>query len=68
MPDKYISATAFTDEIQERYCFDCDRRKGMKNGKVRMCYGIGDVPCRACVTEDMLCDIEDYPTVIEAEE
>lgn len=61
-------ADAFEARARAVYCDDCDRRKGMKNGKVRMVYEIGDVPCRACETGDMLCDIEDCPTMIEAEE
>lgn len=65
---RLIDADAFEARARAVYCDDCDRRKGVKNGKVRTVYGIGDVPCRACETGDMLCDIEDCPTVIEAEE
>ena len=60
MADKYISVAAFTDEIQERYCMNCDRRKGMKNGKLKMVYDIGDIPCRSCRVMDMLEEIEDF--------
>lgn len=61
MPDKYISVEAFTASVQERYCKDCDRRKGMKNGKLKTVYAIGDAPCRSCGIDDMLDDIDAYP-------
>ena len=64
---RLIDADAFEARARAVYCDDCDRRKGKKNGKVRMVYGIGDVPCRACETDDMLCDIEAAPTIIDAE-
>ena len=61
MADKYISVKAFTASVQERYCKNCDRRKGMKNGKLKMVYAIGDAPCRSCGIDDMLDDIDAYP-------
>lgn len=61
MDDKYISVEAFTASVQERYCKNCDRRKGMKNGKLKTVYAIGDAPCRACGIDDMVGDIDDYP-------
>ena len=61
MPDKYISVEAFTASMQERYCKNCDRRKGMKNGKLKTIYAIGDAPCRSCGIDDMLDDIDAYP-------
>jgi NADH pyrophosphatase NudC (nudix superfamily) len=58
---EYISKTAFLDQKRKQYCEDCERRKGMKNGKYKMLYEIGDAPCRACSVDDMLNDVEDFP-------
>lgn len=58
---EYIDRDAFLAHKRKLYCGDCDRRKGMKNGKMRILYDIGDVPCRACGIEDVLSDIEDFP-------
>lgn len=58
---EYIEREAFIDAKRKQYCGDCDRRKGMKNGKVRFCYDIGEAPCRACSVDDMLNDVEDFP-------
>ena len=58
---EYIDREAFIEQKRELYCKDCDRRKGMKNGKYRILYDIGDVPCRACGIEDVLSDVEDFP-------
>ena len=57
----YIDREAFIADKRKWYCADCDRRKGMKNGKMRFVYDIGDAPCRACSVDDMFGDIEDYP-------
>mgnify|MGYP003325606029 CR=1 FL=1 len=61
-------ADAFIAEQRHLYCENCERRKGMKNGKVKFVYDIGDAPCRACGYGDVLDDLEDAPTVIEEEE
>lgn len=55
-----ISRPAFLTAERERYCEDCEKRKGMKNGKKRILYDIGDAPCRACEIDDILTDFEDY--------
>ena len=57
----YISREAFIADKRKQYCSDCERRKGMKNGKLKFCYEIGAAPCRACGIDDMLSDVEDYP-------
>ena len=57
----YIDREAFITDKRKQYCTDCNRRKGMKNGKVRFCYEIGDAPCRACDVDYMINDIENYP-------
>lgn len=59
--DEYIEREAFITRQRELYCQNCDRRKGMKNGKLKFVYAIGEVPCRACGIGDMLNSIEDYP-------
>lgn len=58
---KYIDADAFVKENREWYCEQCEKRKGMKRGKLRFVYEIGGVPCRACDVDDMISDIEDFP-------
>ena len=58
---EYINRETFVADKRKQYCEDCHRRKGMKNGKMRFCYEIGGVPCRACGIDDMFNDIEDYP-------
>ena len=60
---EYIDRTAFIASQRKIYCEDCDRRKGMKNGKLRFCYDIGDAPCRPCAIDDVLDDLEDYGPV-----
>lgn len=57
----YIDRDAFIARYRDLYCTDCDSRKGMKNGKLKVCYEIGGVPCRACRQNDVLTDLEDYP-------
>ena len=58
---EYIDRNTFITEKREQYCRVCDRRKGMKNGKLKFCYEIGGAPCRSCGVDDALSDIEDYP-------
>lgn len=58
---KYIDADAFVKEKREWYCSQCEKRKGMKRGKLQFVYEIGGAPCRACDVDDMISDIEDYP-------
>ena len=51
---RLIDADATIQYLREYRCRDCDRRKGMKNGKIRFCYEIGDAPCRACYIGDTI--------------
>ena len=51
---RMIDADATVQYLRRYRCADCDRRKGMKNGKVRFCYEIGDAPCRACDIGDTI--------------
>ncbi len=60
---KLIDADDLIDEVMERYCEDCSKRKGLKNGKWRVVYSVGDVPCRACGISDMMDEIDSAPTV-----
>ena len=57
----YIDREAFITEERKRYCFDCDRRKGIKNGKMRFCYAVGEAPCRSCLLDDALDDAKNFP-------
>lgn len=63
---RLIDADATIKYLREFRCKDCDRRKGMKNGKIRFCYEIGGVPCRACDigdTIDYFLDEDISPTI-----
>ena len=63
---RLIDADATIEYLRECRCKDCDRRKGMKNGKIRFCYEIGEAPCRACDignTIDYFLDEDISPTV-----
>ena len=58
---EYIEREAFLTQKREQYCKDCARRKGMRNGKYKTLYEIGEAPCRACEIDDVLNDVEDFP-------
>ena len=60
---RLIYADALIADVTERYCKDCNKRKGMKNGKLRTIYEIGEAPCRACDVDDMKDELENAPTV-----
>lgn len=58
---EYIEREAFLEQKRKQYCKDCARRKGMRNGKYKTLYEIGEAPCRACEIDDLLNDVEDFP-------
>lgn len=58
-----IDADARIDDLMERYCKECDKRKGMKNGKRQFIYEIGEAPCRACEVDDVKAELEEAPTI-----
>ena len=63
---RLIDADATIKYLREFRCKDCDKRKGMKNGKIRFCYEIGEAPCRACDigdTIDYFLDEDISPTI-----
>lgn len=60
---RLIDADALIDEIRSFRCSDCERRKGIKNGKMKFVYDIGDVPCRACDIGDMIDTLDEAPTI-----
>lgn len=62
-----IDRDAFIKVNRGYLCTNCERRKGMKNGKYRIIYEIGGAPCRACGVDDMFGYIDDAPVVIPAE-
>ena len=59
---RLIDADALINDVIERYCKDCERRKGIKNGKQIFIYDIGEAPCRACAVDDMKDELENAPT------
>ena len=60
---RLINADALMDEMFDRYCKECAKRKGIKNGKYRIIYEVGDAPCRACEIDDMKSELEEAPTI-----
>ena len=56
-----IDKDAFLKQERKWYCENCDRRKGVKNGRKCFVYEIGEAPCRACLLDDTLTDLEDFP-------
>lgn len=66
---RLIDADEFIKEKTKIFCENCDRRRGMKDGKLTdyFVYDIGDAPCRACDTGDMIDYVDDTPTIIDAE-
>ena len=62
-----VDRDAFIKVHREYLCTDCVKRKGVKNGRMRILYEIGGVPCRACGVEDMFEYLDDAPVVIPAE-
>lgn len=60
---RLIDADALIDDLMERYCKECNKRRGVKNGKYRIIYEIGEVPCRACEVDDVKAELEEAPTV-----
>jgi len=65
---RLIDADRLTKQTTEQICEKCDRRRGMKDGKLtkRFVYEIGDAPCRACGIGDMHEYLDDAPTILEA--
>lgn len=64
---RLIDADALITKVQKLYCKDCILRTGKKNGKMQYIYEIGEAPCRGCWIDDMVLEIDDAPTIIEAE-
>ena len=64
---RLIDADALLDDVMKRYCKDCDKRKGIKNGKWRIIYEIGEAPCRACEVDDAKAELEEAPTIDAAQ-
>ena len=60
---RLIDADTLIADMEKRYCKDCERRKGVKDGEVRMLYEIGEAPCRACGTMDAMDEIDNAPTI-----
>ena len=60
---RLIDADALIKEITEFRCVNCDRRKGMKKGKMTFVYEIGETPCRACDVMDTIDVLDEAPTI-----
>lgn len=60
---RMIDADALIDDLMERYCKECNKRRGIKNGKYRIIYEVGEVPCRACEVDDVKAELEEAPTL-----
>lgn len=58
---EYIDKQAFLEEQRHLYCESCEKRKGIKRGKMQFVYEIGDAPCRSCGYGDVLDNLEDFP-------
>lgn len=56
---RLIDADALIDDMMERYCKECNKRRGIKNGKYRIIYEIGEAPCRACEVDDVKAELEE---------
>ena len=59
---RYTDIDLFLQNIEEIYCNNCERRKGMKNGKQKFVYEIGEAPCRCCAVDEMKYEVENAPT------
>ena len=60
---RLIDADARIYDLIERCCKECDKRKGIKNGKRQFIYEIGEAPCRACEVDDVKAELEEAPTI-----
>ena len=60
---KLINADEIMKSIIEQHCKECVLRKGVKNGKLRVIYDIGEAPCRACLIDYTKTIIDDAPAV-----
>ena len=58
-----IDADTLINEIKKNRCADCDRRKGIKQGKMTFVYDFGEAPCRACDVGDTIDIFDEAPTV-----
>lgn len=60
---RLIDADALIATIMKNRCLDCDRRKGVKHGKITFLYDFGEAPCRACDVSDMIDTLDNAPTI-----
>ncbi len=60
---RLIDADALIAETMKNRCADCDRRKGIKQGKTTFVYDFGEVPCRACDVRDMIDTLDKATTI-----
>lgn len=60
---RLIDADALIAETMKNRCADCDRRKGIKQGKTTFVYDFGEAPCRACDVGDMIDTLDEATTI-----
>ena len=60
---RLIDANALMDKLLGQYCKNCEKRKGIKRGKLKVIYGIGDICCRSCAVDDMTDELAEAPTI-----
>jgi len=60
---RLIDADALIAETMKNRCADCDRRKGIKQGKITFLYDFGEAPCRACDVGDMIDILNEAQTI-----
>ena len=60
---RMIDADALIAETMKNRCADCDRRKGIKQGKTTFVYDFGEAPCRACDVGDMIDTLDEATTI-----
>ena len=64
---RLVDADALIAKKRKLYCDNCILRTGIKNGKKQFVYEIGAAPCRGCWIDDMVTELQDAPTIIDAE-
>lgn len=59
---RFADVDVILDTVFEVHCKECERRKGIKNGKLKVIYEVGEAPCKSCGVNDMREYLEDAPT------
>ena len=59
---RFADVDVILGTVFEVHCKECERRKGIKNGKLKVIYEVGEAPCKSCGVNDMREYLEDAPT------